>query len=110
MTTGSCKGGCAVQNAWRMRARISMCIALGMAWPLATVSAVASRTTTRILAVERVWAGHPVNFGITGNRGNLYLAYYDAERRMTVASLPAGGADFIYQKLDSVTGWDSHNY
>jgi len=92
-----------------MRALISMCIGFVMACSMAAVPA-ATPQTARILPVERVWSGHPVNFGITYGHQTYFLAYYDAERRVTVASLPAAGSEFVHQKLDSVTGWDSHNY
>src|SRR5688572_2570361 len=77
---------------------------------LATCSAAAGQPPARIVEVDRVWSGHPVQFGLTHGNQTYFLAYYDAERRMTVASLPAAGSKISYQKLDSVTGWDSHNY
>jgi hypothetical protein len=64
----------------------------------------------RPVIVDQVWSGHPVDFALVDGRRHYFIAYYDAQRRMTVASLPVGGSTFTYQKLDSVTGWDSHNY
>ena len=64
----------------------------------------------RTIAVDRVWSGHPVNFALVQGRGRYFIAYYDAGRRMTVSSLPFGSEQFTSRKLDSVTGWDSHNY
>lgn len=62
------------------------------------------------LQVDQVWSAHPVNFALVSGREHCFIAYYDAQRRMTVASLPHGGSQFTRQPLDSVTGWDSHNY
>jgi hypothetical protein len=93
-----------------MRAPPCTWIGLGLAWSLATCCAAAGQPPARILPVERVWSGHPVHFGLTCDDQTYFVAYYDAGRRMTVASLPAAGSEFSYQKLDSVTGWDSHNY
>ncbi len=87
-----------------------MGIALASAGLPGTSFAAAPVTATRILPVDRVWAGHPVDFAIAGHHRDFFIAYYDADRRMTVASLPARGSDFTHQKLDSVTAWDSHNY
>jgi hypothetical protein len=82
---------------------------LSLAWSMAACSA-AGQPPPRILPVERVWSGHPVQFALTRHDQTYFLAYYDAERRMTVASLDAAESGFVYRKLDSVTGWDSHNY
>jgi hypothetical protein len=39
-----------------------------------------------------------------------YVAYYDQERRMTVAQRDLSATRWQRTKLDSVLGWDSHNY
>jgi hypothetical protein len=39
-----------------------------------------------------------------------FVAYYDKERRMTVASRNLGSKDWAYQILPTSVGWDSHNY
>jgi hypothetical protein len=64
----------------------------------------------RIVPVDQVWSGHPVDFAVTRGADATFVAYYDRERRMTVAALPVGATRFTKQPLDSVTGWDSHNY
>lgn len=91
-----------------MRAPLRTWIGLSLAC-LAACSAAAEQPP-RIVPVDRVWSGHPVQFGLTYGNQTYFLAYYDAERQLTVASLPAAGSEISYQKLDSVTGWDSHNY
>jgi len=60
--------------------------------------------------IEPVWSGHRVGFCLLTAADRQYVAYYDAQRRMTVAvrELPAGR--WRYKKLDSRVGWDSHNY
>ncbi len=71
--------------------------------------------------IDHVWAGHPVSFALLTERGHQFIAYYDAERRLTVAGRMLGdvkwarvqpaGMPVPGQKRDSnVTNWDSHNY
>lgn len=71
--------------------------------------------------IDHVWSGHPVSFALLTERGHQFVAYYDAERRLTVAGRKLGdekwtrvrpaGVPVPGQKRDSnVTNWDSHNY
>jgi hypothetical protein len=71
--------------------------------------------------IDRVWAGHPVSFAALTERGYQFIAYYDAERRITVGGRKLGtekwtlvhppGVPVPARKRDSnVTGWDSHNF
>lgn len=62
------------------------------------------------LDVAPVWAGHPVTFALVTTQTQQFVAYYDAERRMTVASRTLGETRWQYSPLDSRVGWDSHNY
>lgn len=70
--------------------------------------------------LDRVWSGHPVPFALLVERGHQFVAYYDAERRITVLGRKLGDATWARcqppgvpvpkRKRDSnVTGWDSHN-
>lgn len=61
-------------------------------------------------AIDRVWSGHSVRFALVVNEKSIHVAYYDANRQMTVASRPRGVAHWTYHKLPSWVGWDSHNY
>jgi hypothetical protein len=60
--------------------------------------------------IERVWAGHRVGFCLLTHGDHQFAAYYDAERRMTVAGRKLGDKRWTLAKLDSTLGWDSHNY
>ena len=62
------------------------------------------------LDIEPVWAGHPVGFCLLTHAPYQYAAYYDAERRMTVAQRRLDGTRWTITRLPSVLGWDSHNY
>jgi hypothetical protein len=59
--------------------------------------------------ISKVPAEFPVGFSLLGTPARQYVAYYDADRNMTVASRLPDSAEWIYQKLPSRIGWDSHN-
>lgn len=81
------------------------------------------------VAVEAVsevgpaWAGHPARFALATHDDHQFVAYFDADRRLTVAgrrltadSSRAGdtnrGSDADWRKtsLPERVGWDSHNH
>jgi hypothetical protein len=61
------------------------------------------------LSLGPIWSGHPVDFSMQQAGDSLYLAYYDANRRMTVGlvHLKTRAKDTVL--LPSTLGWDSHN-
>lgn len=70
--------------------------------------------------IDHVWAGHPVGFALLVEHDHVFAAYYDAERRLTVAARGFGEADWKRVTLNgvwnsaklrpsNVVGWDSHN-
>lgn len=62
-------------------------------------------------AIDKVWAGHSARFAMVTTKTHLYVAYYDANRQLTVAQRPLNNpAHWIYHKVDTWLGWDSHNY
>ena len=73
------------------------------------------------LPVGSAWAGNPVGFALLTHAGKQFVAYYDAERRLTVATRvlpgtewttvhPEGVWNATRKRFSNVTGWDSHNY
>jgi hypothetical protein len=60
--------------------------------------------------VDDTWAGHYVGQAMLTEGSDQYVAYYDADRRLTVAHRTLDGDDWTRQKLDTQIGWDSHNY
>lgn len=73
------------------------------------------------LAVDQTWAGHPVKYALLTERGHQFIAYYDADRKITVVSRrldeptwtcfqPEGVFLPKRKRQSNVTGWDSHNY
>lgn len=61
------------------------------------------------LPVAEVWSGHPVAFALVTAQEMQFVAYYDPQRRMTVASRALGSEAWSYTVLPSTVGWDSHN-
>lgn len=60
--------------------------------------------------VAPVVSDFSVGFDLLTSGNRQYVAYYDAQRRMTVASRLLDSKQWIYQVLPSKVGWDSHNY
>lgn len=63
-----------------------------------------------ILELEPVWSGHSVGFCLYTRPPDQYVAYYDAQRQMTVGHRRLDQSVWVFQKLPSRLGWDSHNY
>jgi hypothetical protein len=77
----------------------------------AIASAAASRfAVSESLEIAKVPADFRVGFSLLTTAERQYAAYYDAGRRMTVASRTLGSRKWTYQTLPSKVGWDSHNY
>ncbi|MBN2450738.1 MAG: BNR repeat-containing protein [Lentisphaeria bacterium] len=64
----------------------------------------------QVLELEPVWSAHPVGFCLLTAPPEQYVAYYDADRRMTVAQRRLTDSQWTFTKLPSKLGWDSHNY
>ncbi|HEO71962.1 MAG TPA: hypothetical protein ENN80_11920 [Candidatus Hydrogenedentes bacterium] len=60
--------------------------------------------------VAPVWSGHPVGFALLTHGRGQFVAFYDAERQMTVASRALGERVWTFAKLPERVVWDSHNY
>lgn len=61
-------------------------------------------------AIDRVWSGHSVGIALVVTADRILVGYYDANRQLTIASRPRRSGAWVYHKLDSWVGWDSHNY
>lgn len=70
----------------------------------------AEETVTELSEIGPTWSGHSVGQELLTHGDQQYVAYYDAERRMTIAQRRLGETAWVRRSLDSVVGWDSHNY
>jgi len=71
--------------------------------------AVGGPVVAESLDISRVPAGFPVGFSLLTAGKRQYVAYYDEQHRMTVASRTLDSKTWKYQILPSRVGWDSHN-
>jgi hypothetical protein len=62
------------------------------------------------IEVAPVWAGCPVGFAMLTHSNRQFLAYYSAERVMTLAQRELNTNAWTFVELPSKLGWDSHNY
>ncbi len=53
-------------------------------------AAAAEATVSADELLDRVWAGHPVSFALLTERGHQFVAYDDADLRLTVAGRKLG--------------------
>jgi len=77
-----------------------------------------------MVEIDTVWAGHPVNFAMQASGDRQFFAYFDAERRMVLATRRTGEThvERFYPQTghdrpprpgsppSTRLGWDSHNY
>ncbi len=72
------------------------------------------------ILISRVWSGHPVRFDLLTHKGTQYIAFYDADRKMTVGQRKLDEDAFELVRLEGkwLEGrgrlstdieWDSHN-
>lgn len=61
------------------------------------------------LPIDTVWAGHPVGFCLLTHGDRQFAAYYNADRRMVVASRTLDSREWTKTTLPEQVGWDSHN-
>lgn len=77
---------------------------------IALTSLNGAATVVEAVDVASVWSGHPVGFCLLTHPPHQYIAYYDDQRRLTVASRRLDGGEWLYTVLPEEIGWDSHNY
>lgn len=75
-----------------------------------TANALATTTTSQQLCnIAPVWSGHPVKFTLLSHESKQFVAFYDAERKMTIAARLLPACDWQFVKLPETLNWDSHN-
>lgn len=62
-----------------------------------------------VIDVAPVWAGHPVGFSLLTHAPYQYVAFYNADRQMTVAQRTLDANEWTFTVLPERVGWDSHN-
>ena len=64
----------------------------------------------QVIDISPVWAGHPVGFSLLTYKDWQFVAFYDDQRRMTVATRKLRENTWRFARLPESVGWDSHNY
>lgn len=66
------------------------------------------------LEVDKVWAGHQIGIALLSDGDDQFIAYYNADRQMTVGQRKLTERKFKLTVLpkspEATLGWDSHNY
>lgn len=79
-----------------------------------------TETIVETMAIDSVWAGHPVDFCLLTHGNRQYIAYYNAHRNMVVGQRNLNNPAFQLHVMpatayethggtSTVLGWDSHN-
>ena len=63
----------------------------------------------RVLDLKPVWSGHPTRFALLTEKGRQFVAFYDANRQMTLAQRNVDDDVWTFKALDTFIVWDSHN-
>jgi alpha-L-rhamnosidase len=74
------------------------------------LSLLAKSNLNDVIPVDTVWAANMVSFDLYTTNGLQFVAYYDANRMMAVASRQLGSREWTRKTLSSKLVWDSHNY
>ncbi|MCK5862375.1 MAG: BNR repeat-containing protein, partial [Candidatus Hydrogenedentes bacterium] len=77
---------------------------------LLSIAFVVIPQTLEVVDVMPVWAGHPVGFYLLTHEDMQFIAFYDADRKMTVGKRSLNDTVWEFQRLPETLGWDSHNY
>jgi hypothetical protein len=90
-------------------------LAVAVTWSVVALGGDGTSTVTRAVAVDSldvgtVWAGHPVGFALLTHPPFQFVAFYDDQRRLTVAQRRLDERKWSFHQLPVTTGWDSHNY
>lgn len=66
-------------------------------------------TKVEIIDIMPVWSGHPVGFSLFTSGQRQYVAFYDAQRQMTIGARELDSDQWQFVQLPETLGWDSHN-
>ena len=77
--------------------------------PAAKIKKPPAVQTLETIDIAPVWSGHPVGFALLTHGDQQFVAFYDAQRNMTVGQRTLGDKTFNLTILPTKVGWDSHN-
>ena len=106
---------CQKHGLHRTRHLLWQCRGLGLAPFLVAVACGALAQTSppsvvQTLDVAPAWGGHSVGYCLLTKGEHQYVAYYDHERRMTIAMRRLTSSNWTFRRLPQRVNWDSHHY
>lgn len=75
-----------------------------------TVKSAGRPQIVQSLEIAKIDSAFPVGYCLLTHGDQQYVAYYDTEHNLTVASRSLNSTQWEYQILPSKIGWDSQNY
>jgi len=84
---------------------VMLCVCL---LPLAAQASL--RRVDRTIDVAPAWSGTPVGIALLTHGNRQFVAFYDDQRRMTVAARTLDSESWDFIRLPQEIGWDAHNY
>ena len=63
-----------------------------------------------MVEVAPAWSGHSVGYCLLTQSDHQFLAYYDHQQRMVVASRRLESTTWKFKRLNQQVNWDSHHY
>lgn len=67
-------------------------------------------TVVGMVDVAPAWSGHSVGYCLLTRNDHQFLAYYDHDQRMVVASRRLESTTWKFKRLNQQVNWDSHHY
>jgi len=64
----------------------------------------------KIINVAPAWAGHPAAFALVTTKNKQFVAFYDPNRRLTLAERELNSTNWTFVKMDEIVALDAHNY
>lgn len=83
---------------------------VSLLWMICLMPGAWAEKSVEVVDVAPVWAGHPVGFSLLTDGNDQFVAFYDAERKMTVGQRTLDSKEWRFLRLPEQVGWDSHNY
>lgn len=90
--------------------KLAWLLLLGALWTFPAPHLHAAEKVLSISDIALVWSGHPVGFALLTAGQKQFVAFYDTNRNLTVASRLVTEPTWRFKVLPSRVGWDSHNY
>lgn len=93
-----------------LRCVVGVLVVCGFRLPGALAAEGPLMKTAEVIDIGPAWSGIPVSFALITRWDHQFVAYYDDQRRLTVAARTFDRRTWNVVRLPEQIGWDSHNY